>query len=57
VVRYLLGRLTLDQALAGLSRRMQLKVGVVQMPFAEAAVDVDKVEDWLLVESVLAKSG
>ena len=56
VVRYLLGRLTLEQALAGLSRRMQLKVGVVQMPFAEAAVDVDKVEDWLLVESVLAKN-
>jgi len=56
VVRYLLGRLTLEQALAGLSRRMQLKVVVVQMPFAEAAVDVDKVEDWLLVESVLAKN-
>ena len=56
VVRYLLGRLTLEQALTGLSQRMQLKAGVVQMPFAEAAVDVDKVEDWLLVEAVLAKN-
>jgi hypothetical protein len=34
---------------------MNLKVGVVEMPFAEAAVDVDKVDDWLLVESVLAE--
>ena len=53
VLRYLLGRLTLDQALAKLSKRMNLKVGAVQMPFAEAAVDVDKVDDLILVESVL----
>jgi CTP:molybdopterin cytidylyltransferase MocA len=55
VLRYLLGQLTLEQALARLSQRMKLKVGVVRMPFAEAAVDVDKVEDWLLVEAVLAQ--
>lgn len=54
VLRYLLGTLTLDQALASLSKRMNLKAGVVQMPFAEAAVDVDKVDDWRLVETVLA---
>jgi hypothetical protein len=55
VLRYLLGLLTLDQALSRLSLRMNLRAGAVQMPFAEAAVDVDKVDDWLLVESVLAK--
>ena len=55
VLRYLLGRLTLAQALNRLSQRMKLQAGAVQMPFAEAAVDVDKVDDWLLVESVLAK--
>jgi GTP:adenosylcobinamide-phosphate guanylyltransferase len=55
VLRYLLRQLTLDQALAKLSQRMGMKVGVIQMPFAEAAVDVDKVDDWLLVESILAK--
>lgn len=54
VLRYLLGRLTLEQALAGLSRRMGLRAGVVRMPFAEVAVDVDKLEDMRLVESVLA---
>ena len=55
VIRYLLGRLSLEQALAGLSQRMGLQVGVVRMPFAEAAIDVDKVEDLLLVESILAE--
>lgn len=55
VLRYLLGQLTLEYALAQLSNRMNLKVGVVEMPFAEAAVDVDKVDDWLLVEEILAK--
>ncbi len=54
VLRYLTGQLTLEHALARLSRRMNLKVGSVEMPFAEAAVDVDKVDDWLLVESILA---
>jgi len=55
VLRYLLGQLTLEQALAGLSKRMKLQAGVVRMPFAEAAVDVDKVDDWLLVEAILAR--
>ena len=55
VIRYLLGRLSLEQALAGLSQRMGLRVGVVRMPFAEAAIDVDKVEDLLLVESILTE--
>ena len=55
VLRYLVGQLTLGYALGQLSRRMNLTVGVVEMPFAEAAVDVDKVADWLLVESILAE--
>ncbi len=55
VLRYLTGQLTLSHALAKLSRRMNLKVGSVEMPFPEAAIDVDKVDDWLLVESILAK--
>ena len=55
VLRYLLGQLTMEQALGGLSRRMGLRVGAVRMPFAEAAIDVDKVEDLQLVESILAE--
>jgi hypothetical protein len=34
---------------------MGLRVGVVRMPFAEAAIDVDKLEDLLLVESILTE--
>lgn len=55
ILRYIFGQLTLNYALSQLSQRMHLKVGVVDMPFAEAAVDVDKVDDWLLVESLLAE--
>jgi GTP:adenosylcobinamide-phosphate guanylyltransferase len=45
VLRYLLGRLYLEDALRSISRRMGLRVGVVIMPFPEAAVDVDSVGD------------
>jgi len=55
VFRYLCGQLTLNYALTQLSKRMNLKVGVIEMPFAEAAVDVDKVDDWYLVETILQK--
>jgi len=55
VLRYLLGQLSLEQAMARLSKKMHLRVGVVRMPFAEAAVDVDKIEDLYLVESILAE--
>jgi CTP:molybdopterin cytidylyltransferase MocA len=54
-MRYLLGQLSMDQALSQLSKKMQLRVGVVRMPFAEAAVDVDKIDDLLLVESILSE--
>jgi hypothetical protein len=46
VLRYVSGRLTLEQALAGLSRRLGVRVGYVTLPFPEAAVDVDSVADW-----------
>ncbi len=55
VLRYLSGRLSLPAALAHLSRKMGVRAGVVLLPFAEAAVDVDKVEDWRLAEAILAR--
>ncbi len=54
VARYLLGRLTLDEGLKRLSQKMGARAGAVVLPFAEAAVDVDKVEDWHLAEAILA---
>ncbi|MRR58343.1 MAG: MobA-like NTP transferase domain containing protein [Deltaproteobacteria bacterium] len=55
VLRYLLGLLTLEEGLARLSALMGAHAGVVWMPDAEAAVDVDKIEDWALVEELCAR--
>ena len=52
IFRYLLGRLTLAESLARISRRLGLKAGAVIMPFPKAAVDVDSVNDWRLVERI-----
>ncbi|MGV6473718.1 nucleotidyltransferase family protein [Azotobacter vinelandii] len=54
-LRYLLGRLTLEQALARLSRKLDMKIGAVVLPFAEAAIDVDSRADLALVERILAQ--
>jgi CTP:molybdopterin cytidylyltransferase MocA len=52
VVRYLLGRMTLAEGLALVSRRLGLRIGAVILPFPEAAVDVDSVGDWTLAQAV-----
>ncbi|WP_341963531.1 nucleotidyltransferase family protein [Pseudomonas sp. RC10] len=52
-VRYLLGTLSLDQAMQRISHAVGVRVGAVIMPFADAAVDIDTVEDFLLVEKTL----
>ncbi|HHO69374.1 MAG TPA: hypothetical protein ENK12_10110 [Gammaproteobacteria bacterium] len=57
VVRYLLGRLSLQQAMQGLSKRMGLRLGAVTLPYAEAAVDVDSVADRVLVQEKLSERG
>jgi CTP:molybdopterin cytidylyltransferase MocA len=57
VLRYLFGRLSLDEALGRISRRLNIKAGVVMLPFPEAAVDVDTVSDWRLVESIVGDQG
>ncbi len=54
VIRYALGRLTLEKALQLLSRRLGLLVGAIILPFPEAAVDVDTIDDWELVKAVAA---
>ena len=53
LLSYLVGWLTLEAALARLSRLAGAKAGVVVLPVAEAAVDVDKPEDLVLVEAIL----
>ena len=55
VIRYLTGSLTLQEALDRISERLGFKAGAVIMPFAEAAVDVDTVNDRDLVEQIVAR--
>jgi GTP:adenosylcobinamide-phosphate guanylyltransferase len=50
---FLLGRLDLDQAIARLGRRLGITGLAVRMPFAEAAIDVDKPADRDLAERIL----
>ena len=51
---YLLGRLPLDRAMREASKITGSTVRAVTMPFAEAAIDVDKPEDLVAVEKILA---
>lgn len=50
LLRYRMGWLTLDGALARLSRKVGVRIGVVILPFAHASVDVDSVSDYDLVQ-------
>jgi GTP:adenosylcobinamide-phosphate guanylyltransferase len=55
VLRYLLGQLSLPDALERISRRLGFRAGAVIMPFAEAAIDVDSVRDWKMVQEIVSK--
>ncbi len=49
---YLFRMLSLEGALRHLSRRINIRIGVVVMPYPEAAVDVDTVKDWEFVNAL-----
>ncbi len=55
VVQHLLGRMSLADALAHISSKMGIRAGAVILPFPEAAVDVDTVNDWIFVKNLVAK--
>jgi CTP:molybdopterin cytidylyltransferase MocA len=55
IVQYLLGRISLDDGLEKLSNKMQLKVRAVLLPFPQAAIDVDTVDDWHFVQNLVKK--
>ncbi|HEY6044946.1 MAG TPA: nucleotidyltransferase family protein [Nitrosospira sp.] len=54
VIWYLLGLLSIDRGLRAVSAKTGIKVRPVLLPYPQAGVDVDKVEDLLLAESVLS---
>jgi len=53
LIRYVLGCLSLSEALDRLGRRLDLQVKEVLLPFPEAAIDVDTPEDLALAEKIL----
>lgn len=57
LIGFVIGSLTLDKAFTIISRRLGLSVKPVIMPFAEAAIDVDKPADKDLAEMILAARG
>ena len=54
LLRFLFRRLDRPTALAQASRVLGVRVGLVEMPFAEAAIDVDTPDDLVTVEQILA---
>jgi GTP:adenosylcobinamide-phosphate guanylyltransferase len=55
VLFYVLGLLTIDRGLKTVAARTGIKVSAVFLPYPQAGIDVDKVADLLLVESILAE--
>jgi len=55
LLRFILGMLDLEAALRRLSDIVGARVRAVEMPFAEAAIDVDKPADLTLAEQILAR--
>lgn len=55
VLRFALGRLTLAEALRRMSARIGATVAVVELPFAEAAMDVDRPADLALAEAIIGQ--
>lgn len=53
LVRFVLGRLDVDEAFAYLSHTVGCRVAPLPLPFAEAAIDVDRPSDLELAERVL----
>jgi len=56
VIRYRLGLLSLEEALAKLSKRLGLRMRAVILPYANAAIDVDSIADLMLVKGSLEKA-
>lgn len=56
VIRYRLGLLSLEEALAKLSKRLGLRIRAVILPYANAAIDVDSIADLVLVRGALEQA-
>jgi GTP:adenosylcobinamide-phosphate guanylyltransferase len=53
LLAYLMGRLTVERAARRASEIIGAKAAIIDLPFAEAAIDVDKPSDLALVDQIL----
>lgn len=54
---YLLGKLTLDDALRSLADKYDINAGAVILPYPAAGIDIDTIADFHLAESILSSTG
>jgi len=54
LLKYISGRLTLGGAFTHASNKLKIKAKPIILPYAEAAIDVDKPSDLVLVETILS---
>lgn len=57
VLRYLVGSLSLSETMEKISDRLNCIAGAVVLPYPEAAIDVDSVQDWHLAQGIASKRG
>ena len=55
LILFALGLLTSDKALKIMSKKLNVNIGLIIMPFPEACIDVDKIEDLILVNKILSR--
>jgi GTP:adenosylcobinamide-phosphate guanylyltransferase len=53
LILFLAKQLSSKKAFEIMSKKMNANVGVINLPFAEACIDVDKIDDYKLVKSIL----
>ena len=53
LAKFLSGRLNLDQALDHIGNKIGIEIGALELPFPEASIDVDSVEDWRIIEPII----
>ena len=57
LLRFIAGSLSLDGVFVIVSKRLGLTAKPILLPFAEAAIDVDKPSDLELAEAILRRRG
>ena len=56
IIRYVTGTLSLTKGFSLISSRLGYHVSPIMMPFPQAAVDVDTVDDWKFVQTLVSPS-